>query len=191
MLLNSLFCKFSPDQIQWKTPLLLLYSNTHVPDMLVLFSQIDNYAMNYNKDNFHWVGENRWISICVRVYNGIRYVVQLNLPVRPEGLQVTEGSADSLYHEKGHTIKPSSRPCGRFWTPATERHGPWSRACTGPTVNIVRWYPRRFPITASTYSDVDVYVLGRYYIYLDIWIGRVINVNIKTSNKRFYSCFIT
>ena len=154
------------------------------------------YSWNlHKKNNLHRVEGNLRISIYIRVYSGIKYVVQLKLPVRPEGLQVFRGERwlpTSYYiHEKGHTIKPSSRPCGRFWTPATERHGPWSRACTGPTVNIVRWYPRRFPITASTYSDVDVYVLGRYYIYLDIWIGWVINVNIKTSNKRFYSCFIT
>jgi len=71
-----------------------------------------------------------------------------------------------------------------------EHPGPWSRAYTVPTINIIRWYPRWFPITASTYSDVDVCVLGHYYTYLDIWVGRVINVNIKNSNKRFYSCFI-
>ena len=36
------------------------------------------------------------LSIYVRVYSGIRYVVQLKLSVRPEGLQVTDGSAGSL-----------------------------------------------------------------------------------------------
>jgi len=36
------------------------------------------------------------ISTYVRVYSGIRYVVQLKLPIIPEGLQVTEGSAGSL-----------------------------------------------------------------------------------------------
>ena len=52
----------------------------------------------------------------------------------------------------------------------------------GPTVNIVCWYPRWFPITASNYSYVDVCVLGRYYTYLDIWVERVISTNIKNSN---------
>jgi len=66
-----------------------------------------------------------------------------------------------------------------------ERPGPWSRACTGPTVNIVRWYPRWFPITASIYSYVDVCVLGRYYTYLDIWVERVISINIKNGRDRF------
>jgi len=32
---------------------------------------------------------------------------------------------------------------------------------------------------------VDVCVLGRYYTYLDIWVKRVISLNIKNSNDRF------
>jgi len=35
------------------------------------------------------------INICP-CYSGIRYIVQLKLSVRPEGLQVTEGSAGAL-----------------------------------------------------------------------------------------------
>ena len=61
--------------------------------------------------------------------------------------------------------------------------GPWSRVCTGPTVNIVHWYSRWFPVTASTYSDVDVCELGRYDTYLDIWVGWVIRLNIKSGNN--------
>jgi len=44
----------------------------------------------------HRVGGNLRISIYVRVYSGIKYVVQLNLSVRPEDLQATEESAGSL-----------------------------------------------------------------------------------------------
>jgi len=71
-----------------------------------------------------------------------------------------------------------------------ERPGPWSRACTGPTVNIVRWYPRWFPITASIYSYVDVCVLGRYYTYLDIRVERVISINIEDGSNRFIQALL-
>jgi len=54
--------------------------------------------------------------------------MQPKLPVRPEGLQVFRGERwlPTFYyiHEKRQTIRPSSRPYGRFRTPATERHGP-------------------------------------------------------------------
>jgi len=65
-----------------------------------------------------------WISIHVRVYSSTRYVVQLNLPVRPEGLQVTKGSAGSLLLGsilKGHLLRASCTPCGRLRPPATEQ----------------------------------------------------------------------
>ena len=80
-------------------------------------------------------------------------------------------------------------PRGRFRTPATEHPGPWSQVCTGPAVNIVRWYPRWFPVTASTYSDVDVCELGRYYTYLDIWVGWVIRLNNKSGNKDSFGLY--
>ena len=60
------------------------------------FLKSDNYLIKYKKNNLHRVGGNLRISIYIRVYSGIKYVVQLNLPVRPEGLQVTEGNAGSL-----------------------------------------------------------------------------------------------
>jgi len=56
----------------------------------------DNYLINHKKNKLHWVKRNLRISIFVRVYSGIRYVVQPKLPVRPEGLQAIEGSASSL-----------------------------------------------------------------------------------------------
>ena len=42
------------------------------------------------------VGGNLWISIYIRAYSDIKYVVQVKLLVGPEGLQVTERNAGSL-----------------------------------------------------------------------------------------------
>ena len=103
---------------------------------------------------------------------------------------MTEESVGSLPLDiilKKAPIRPCYIPCGQFRTPATEHPGLCSRACMGPTINIVHWYPSWFPITASVYSDVDVCVMGHYYTYLDIWKGRVIKIiiNIKNSNIWF------
>jgi len=89
--------------------------------------------------------------------------MQLKLSALPESLQVTEGSTGSLLYGtilKRHPIRPTCMPCGQFRIPVTKHPGPWSRACTGPTINIVRWYPRWFLITASLYSNMNVCVLG-------------------------------
>jgi len=85
---------------------ILIYSSINcTPDTPVLlinltcscsFPKSDNYLINYKKGWLTSGRENLEISIYVRFYSAIRYVVQLNLLVRPEGLQVTEGSAISL-----------------------------------------------------------------------------------------------
>ena len=72
------------------------------------FPKSDNYLINHKMRQLTSVRGNLWISIYVRVYSGIRYVVQLKLSVRPEGLHVTEGSAGSLsswYHPKRASYK--------------------------------------------------------------------------------------
>jgi len=112
------------------------------------FSKSGNYLIKNKMRQLTSGQGNLRILICICVYNGIRYVVQPKLLIRPKGLQMFWGEhwpPTSYYiHEKRHTIRLSSRPCGRFRTPATECHGPWSRACTGPTANIACWYPVGF-----------------------------------------------
>ena len=67
---------------------------------------------------------------------------------------------------KGHTIRPLSRLCSQFWTPAMEHRGPWSCACMGPTINIVCWYPRWFPITILLYSNMDICAVSYTHLTL-------------------------
>ena len=134
--------------IQWPDSKVLMYSCT--PELLILSCicysrKFDNDIINHKMRQLALGRGKLRLSICVRVYSGTRHVVQLKLPVWPVGLQATEGSAGSLL--LGTILiraynKTLLRPCGRFHTPAMERPGSWSRACTGPTVNIVRWYPR-------------------------------------------------
>jgi len=76
-------------------------------------------------------------------------------------------------------MRTSCRPCDRFHTPAMERPGPWSRACTGPTVIIVRWYLRWFPITNLLYSDVDM--CAGMLVHISRHLGKTSNNN---NNKR-------
>jgi len=90
----------------------LIYSSTnYTPNTHILltcsysFPKSVNYLLNHKWDNLHQVGGNLWISICVRIYSGIRFVVQPKLPVRPKGLQVFRGERwppTSYYiHENG------------------------------------------------------------------------------------------
>jgi len=88
------------------------------------FLESDNYLINHKKNNLHRVRGNLQISIYVRVYSGIRYVMQIKLPVRPEGLQVTEGSTGSLFFVpswKRASYKTLLTPRDRFRPPATEQ----------------------------------------------------------------------
>jgi len=90
----------------WHLIYILIYYSTNctpdTPAFLIFlsyscsFPKSDNYLISY-KFGQHTPGRgNLRISIYVRVYNGIRYIVQLKLSVWPEGLQATEGSAGSL-----------------------------------------------------------------------------------------------
>ena len=91
------------------------------------FLKSNYYLINHKKNNLHRVRKNLWISIYVRVYSGIRYVVQLKLLVWPEGLQATEESAGSLL--LGSILKRASYktimyalrlvPCTSYGTPCT------------------------------------------------------------------------
>ena len=82
------------------------------------------------------------LSICVRVYSGIRYVVQLNisgLTCGPPGDRGESWLPHSWYHhDKG--IHKSLLLALRLVSVTMQRNnpGPWSRVCMGPTVNIVR-----------------------------------------------------
>jgi len=102
----------------------------------------------------------------------------------------SEGSAGSLppiIFLNRHNIRPSScTSCSQFRTPIMERPGPWSRACTGPTINITRWFHHQFSITTSAYSYMDVCVrtLGRIPRY----IGRTSNNNKMLINNSL-CCF--
>ena len=112
-------------------------------------------------------------SICVRVtvILGILCNKMSSLTWGFPGNQGERWLPPSWYHlEKGHPIRHSWMPHDRFRTPAMEHPGSWSRACTGPTVNIVRWCPCWFSITTLLYSDVDICVLGCKFIYLDFWV---------------------
>ena len=114
-------------------------------------------------------------------FKWFRYVVQLKLLILPEGLQVTEGSAGSqlpVTFLNGHNIKPTScRPCGRFRTPAMEHPRSWSRAYTGPTINITRWFHHQFSITISTYSYMDVCGMERTPVHILRYMGQTNNNN--------------
>jgi len=90
----------------WHLDYILICSSTNcTPDTSVLlillicscsFPWTDNYLINYEMRQFTSGRGGLTVSIYVRVYSGIRYVVQLNLPVQPEGLQMTKGSVGSL-----------------------------------------------------------------------------------------------
>ena len=77
-----------------------LPDSTYVHRIFLIYSctflESANCLINHKKYNLHRVRRNLQISIYVRIYSGIRYVVQLKLSVQPEGLQVTEGSFGSL-----------------------------------------------------------------------------------------------
>jgi len=79
----------------------VLYTVTWTPEFLIMSCSCYSRKLiinliNHKRNNLHRVGGNMRLSICVRVYSGIRHVVQLKLPVWPVGLQATEGSAGSL-----------------------------------------------------------------------------------------------
>ena len=66
---------------------------------------------------------------------------------------------------------------GTLWTVVPGMHGTHCKYCS--------LIPRWFLITTSICSYVDVCMLRHYYTYLDIWVKRVISINIKNSNDRF------
>ena len=89
----------------------------------------------------HWLGENLRLSICVRVYSGPRYVVQLKLQILHEGLQVTDGSAGSLpswYHPESASYKTLMYALrlvlytsnGTPWTVVPDIYGTYCNHCS-------------------------------------------------------------
>jgi len=171
----------------WYTYIIVRTSTPDIHAFLIFltcscsFPESDNHLINHKMRQLaSGRGKHAAINTC-SCLQWFRYVVQLYFPVWPEGLQATEGSAGSLLlrtiltRATYKTLLLALRQ-----VPSTKQRnnpGPWSRVCTGPTVNMVHWYPRWFPITTSFYLYVDVCVLGRYYTYLDIRVERVTSTN--------------
>ena len=114
------------------------------------------------------------------VYSGIKYVVQLQLPDLPEGLQVSDGSVDSLlllHSWIGIQYDPPSCCLAADSESAPEHLGSWSWVCTGPTVNITYWFHHQFSMTTSTYSYMDARGMEHTPIHILRYMGRTSNNN--------------
>ena len=90
-----------------------------------------------------------------------------------------EGSAGSLppvIFLSGYNIKPTScMPCGSFCTLAMEHLKPWSRLCTGPTINITRWFHHQFLTRTSTYSYMEVCGMEHTPVHILRYMGQMSN----------------
>jgi len=119
------------------------------------------------------------ISIYVRVYCGIRYVMQLKLSVRPEGLQVTEGSAGSLL--LGTILKRASYKTRLYAfrpIPYTSNGTPWT-----VVLGVDETYYKHCSLIPPLVSNNNLallrcgYMCARTLVHISKHLGRMSNNN--------------
>ena len=132
----------------WHLDYILIYSSTnrtldtHVLLILVTcsysFLKSNNYLINHKMRQLT-SSRGKFTEISIVRVTVVRYVVQLIFRFDLRASRWPRGALAPSFlvpSWKGHPIRPSCMPYGRFRTPAMEHRGPWSRACTGPTVNM-------------------------------------------------------